>query len=434
MESCQKNEEYDLLIVGGGIGGVIGLHYAKKAGLKVLLLEKQAVVGGLWAQLPSWQDIQINQNDWTLGDLPITGTDQASVARNIQAWVDKFDLAPLMRLKTPVTNAQATSSGWKVTTPEGVYFSRFLLAATGVHNQPVIPRVERRHSAVAEFHSSALRDPRGLTGKDVVVVGGGASAFDMLDLCFQYKARSVAWVYRSLKWMVPTRKPKHLAGDLRGLSRQQMLGVSVDQMNVDINQDLLGRYEKFGLQELLPQDRFDFGRHQMIPGRCGMIANFANIDRHLGEVSRLSGRTVQLSSGVRFDADVVLWGTGYEVDPRYFDSRVLAQTTRTEALAARCGSLFISLDAPNLFFLAPCLLETTSTSPWAYAHACRTIMSHICGGATLDTEAVLQKLNYFELAKFLATRDHQNYPPDTWFASYRELAMNHPEAQPMPIP
>ena len=434
MESAPTNEEYDLLIVGGGIGGVIGLHYAKTAGLKVLLIEKQGVVGGLWAQLPAWQDIQVNQNDWTLGDLPIAGTDQASILRNIQAWVDKFALAPLMRLNTPVTKARATISGWKVSTPDGVYRSRFLLAATGVHNQPFIPDIDRRNSAVQEIHSSALRDPSALTGKDVVVVGGGASAYDLLDLCFDYKARRVVWVYRSLKWMVPTRKPKYLAGDLRGLSRQQMLGVSVDQMNVDINHDLLGRYEKFGLQELLPQGKFDLGRHQMIPGRCGMIANFARIDRHRGEIARLLGRTVHLSSGARFDADIILWGTGYELDLRYFDSPVLAQTTRTEALAARCGSLFRSLDAPNLFFLAPSLLESTSTSPWAYAHACRTIMSHICGKATLDTEPLLQKQNYFELAKFLAARDPENYPPDTWFARYRDLAMNHPDAQPMPIP
>ncbi len=434
MASTPTNDEYDLLIVGGGIGGVIGLHYAKKAGLKVLLLEKQRVVGGLWAQLPAWQDIQINQNDWTLGDLPITGTDQASIVLNILAWVDKFDLTPLMRLNTPVTKAQATTSGWKVSTPDEVYRSRFLLAATGVHNQPFIPDIDRRNSAVQEMHSSALRNPSGLTGKDVLVVGGGASAYDLLDLCFEYKARRVDWVYRSLKWMVPTRKPKYQAGDLRGLSRQQMLGVSVDQMNIEINQDLLGRYEKFGLQELIPQGRFDLGRHQMIPGRCGMIANFARINRHRGEIARLLGQTVHLSSGARVDADVVLWGTGYELDQTYFESPDLAKTKRTDALAARCGSLFRSLDAPNLFFLAPSLLETTGTAPWLYAHSCRTIMSHICGKATLDTKPVLQKQNYFELAKFLATRDPENYPPDTWFARYRDLAMNHPDDEPMPIP
>ena len=57
MASTPQNEEYDLLIAGGGNGGVIALHYAKRAGLKALLLEKQGVVGGLWTQLPKWQDI-----------------------------------------------------------------------------------------------------------------------------------------------------------------------------------------------------------------------------------------------------------------------------------------------------------------------------------------------------------------------------------------
>ena len=37
------SDPLDLIIIGGGIGGVIGLHYAKKAGLKVLLLERQRV-------------------------------------------------------------------------------------------------------------------------------------------------------------------------------------------------------------------------------------------------------------------------------------------------------------------------------------------------------------------------------------------------------
>lgn len=234
--------------------------------------------------------------------------------------------------------------------------------------------------------------------------------------------------------MVPTRKPKHLAGDLRGLSKNQMLGVSVDQMNEDINADLRGRYEKFGLLDLLPQGNFDLRCHQLIPGRCGMIANFAGIERHRSEIVRLSDGTVQLASGAGFGADLVLWGTGYEVDLGYFDLPALAQNRHATALAARCGSLFRSLDAANLFLLAPSLMETTSTSPWAYAHACRTIMSHICGKAELTCEPVVGHRNYFELAKFLATCDPENYPPDTWFAYYRDLALKHPDGRPMPFP
>ena len=427
-------QRYDLIIIGAGIGGVVCLHYARKAGLNVLLLEKQACVGGLWAGLPAWQDIQINKNDWTLGELPIGGTDQASILANIRAWVDSFDLASSIRLNTPVIQAQANATGWTVTTPARSYQCEFLVAATGAHNRPLIPQIERAHASVREFHSSALHDPQALGGRDVLVVGGGASAYDLLDLCFDHAARRVTWVYRTLKWMVPTRKPKRIAGDLRGLSKQQMLGVSVEQMNVEFNRDLRSRYEKFGLLDILPQGDFDLSRDQMIPGRRAMIENFSRIDRHRGTIARIDGNTVHLSTGTRIDADLVLWGTGYAIDQSYFEAPALAGATNIAALAARCGSLFRSLDAPKLFLLAPALLETTSTSPWAYAHASRTIVSHIRGQATLGVLPVLPKLNYFELPMFLAAHDAENYPPATWFSDYRELALNHPDDAPLPIP
>ena len=34
------------------------------------------IVGGLWRDLPPWQDIQFRKEDWTLGDLPLSGEDQ----------------------------------------------------------------------------------------------------------------------------------------------------------------------------------------------------------------------------------------------------------------------------------------------------------------------------------------------------------------------
>jgi cation diffusion facilitator CzcD-associated flavoprotein CzcO len=88
----QVNEPLDLIIIGGGIGGVLCLYYARRAGLNAVLLEKQDVVGGLWARLPTWQDIQSPGKECTLGDVPIDGEDQKSVLKNIQAWVDRFEL------------------------------------------------------------------------------------------------------------------------------------------------------------------------------------------------------------------------------------------------------------------------------------------------------------------------------------------------------
>lgn len=429
-----ETREYDVLIVGGGIGGVISLYYARKAGLRALLLEKQSQAGGLWAQLPAWQDIQNHPTDWTLGDLPIEGPDQASILKNIQSWVERFELAPFMRFNTPVLRAEPVAGGWQLTTPSGTYSARCLIAATGAHNHAFMPPVERVQSAIREFHSSALWDPTEIRGQQVVVVGGGASAYDLLELCLEHEARRIVWVYRGLKWMAPTRRSKHQASDVRKLARLQMQEVPVAEINRGFNEDLQGRYGKFGIDAIRPETGFDLSQHQLIPGRRGMIEHFQQIERHAGEITRLNRNVAELSGGQTIEADMVLWGTGYELDIGYLAVPELTGITRPEQLAKRCGAIFRALDAPNLFFLAPGVLEGTSVTPWAYAHAARTIMSHIQGNAELDTVRVDRKINYFDLAKFLAEKDPANFPADTWFAAYTEMATNHPPDQPMPIP
>jgi cation diffusion facilitator CzcD-associated flavoprotein CzcO len=184
---------------------------------------------------------------------------------------------------------------------------------------------------VREFHSSALRDPAMLAGRDVLVVGGGASAFDLLDLCFQYGARRVVWVYRGLRWFLPTRKPKHVAGSVRGFARMQASGMTAAQQSAAINADLRSRYEKFGIGEIMPEHDFNVQRDQLIPGRPGMLANFSAIERHADSVASISGRTVALSGGHSMEVDLLLWGTGYSVDLSYFE----AQRSRRSARSMR---------------------------------------------------------------------------------------------------
>lgn len=284
--------------------------------------------------------------------MPIAGASQASILCNIQAWVDRFDLAPCIRLQSQVTRAAATEDGWTVETPTNAYHSRFLICASGGHNRPFIPPVQRRAASILEFHSALLEDPGQLTGRDVVVVGGGASAYDLLDLCFEQIARRVMWVHRALRWMVPTRKPRHQAESLRDLARQQMSGASVQALSASMNLDLNARYDKFGLNGILPDHAFDFRNDQLIPGRARMIGHFNQIDQRPGEVLSFEGRTITLSSYETIQADLILWGTGYEMDLRFLDSPTLAHVKHVSQLAGRCGALFHALDMPRLFFLA----------------------------------------------------------------------------------
>ncbi len=425
---------HDLLIIGAGLGGVLGLKYARDTGVDALLLEKQAVIGGLWATLPPWQDIQYNRCDWTLGDIPIAGEDQASIRANIQAFADRFDLGQQIRLNVEVTNARFDGALWVLSTTRGEYRSKYLLASTGIHNRPYVPPVSRANSAVLEYHSATLMNPHELAGKLVLVVGGGASAYDLLDLCFEHGAASIRWAYRSLRWMSPTLRPKYSAGGPRELARQQMNGVSVSQLNQHTNTTLRARYLKLGIDAIIPERNFDFNIDQLIPGRYRMTEGFSKIERHKGEVLAIEGRSVKMSSGEALDVDTLLWGTGYEVDTRYFDLPALANIRTRADLARRCGSMFLSLDQPRLFFLAPNLLEGTGSAPLAYAQVCRSIMAHIQGKAHFDETVVGRNRNHFDLMAFLASRDPFNYPSETWHHELRKLAFDHPDGVPLPIP
>lgn len=423
----------DVAIIGAGIAGVVHLHYARQAGLDALVLEKQPGVGGLWRQLPAWQDIQISPADWALGDLPLAGPMQPQILANIEAWVERFGLADGIRVDCPVHRARHTGNCWELESPQGTLRARHLVAATGGQNTPVIPPVRRTESTVRERHSSALRDPSELAGRDVLVVGAGASAFDLLDLCLEHGARRIVWAHRGTRWFMPTGKPKAIAGSVRPFAKMQANGLTADQQNEVIASDLRGRYEKFGIQAIRPTRALDVRHDQLLPGRHRMLAHFGALDRHAGTVDAIEGGEVVLADGARVAVDLLLWGTGYTTDLSYFEAARLASISSVDEMSSRCGCIFRSLDAPDLY-LPGVGLDGIGAAPWAYALMARSIMLHIRGTARLDMEPLGYKLNHFDIAKYLSERDPGTYTEAQGWDFYRRLALETPDDQPYPLP
>jgi cation diffusion facilitator CzcD-associated flavoprotein CzcO len=93
--------DFDVVIIGGGPDGRTAPAYVRMADLTAVLHKKRHVLGGLWSQQPSCQDIQNREEDWTLGDTPIAGVDQTSILANIRRWASRFGLAEQVQLATP---------------------------------------------------------------------------------------------------------------------------------------------------------------------------------------------------------------------------------------------------------------------------------------------------------------------------------------------
>lgn len=423
----------DVGIIGAGISGLVHLHYARRSGLDALVVEAREGVGGLWRELPPWQDIQISTADWALGDMPMDGPTQPHVLANIEAWVDRFALSDGIRLGCPVRVARRRSNCWELDTPQGTVRARHLVAATGGHNTPEIPEVRRNHSTVRELHSSELRDPTEISGRDVLVIGGGASAFDLLDQCFEQGAHRVFWLYRGTRWFTPTSKPKAIAGSVRPYAKMQASGMTLEQQNELIRTDLLARYSKLGIQAIQPDSPFDVARDQLIPGRARMLANFDAIERHQGTVDAIEGDEVRLADGTVLNVDLVLWGTGYATNLAYFEDQRIASIRSVGELSSRCACIFRSIDAPDLYFPAVGL-DGIGTAPWYNVVIARSIMSHILGTAQLDMEPLAHRINHFDMIRHLATRDPGTYSGSGGWEFYRRLALNTPDDQTYAIP
>ena len=417
----------DLAIIGAGVSGLTMARYAKSAGLSALVFDKAEDVGGLWARLPSWQDIQFRALDWSINNLPMGGVLQPDIHHNIRAMVPRYGLEDMLRLGHAVTKTRWDGEVWTVDTDKGAFTARHLVVASGLHNSPRLPDLDVSEFTGQTLHSSNVHDPSILTDQSVTIVGGSASAFDLIDLALEHKAREIHWVYRDLRWMVPSTLDKHARSTHRTLALSQMLGSDIDGVNAATNQMLQSKYAYFKLEEIMPDYAFDIRQHSIVPGRPGLVQNFDALHRHPGQISRLEGKTahIALKEGgtTSFETDLVLFGTGYQFDLDYLGLDKLSTVNTSADLRTQCCRLIASTDYPNLFFLGATLLDGNGTTPWATAVIARTIAKLIAKGEAASGPVIEDNVSHWNLLEVLAPMDRKHYPIGLWRAHYLTRAL-----------
>ncbi len=153
--------EYDVIILGGGPAGCTAALYAVRAGLSALILEKIAVGG------------QINETT-NIDNYPgfPEGIDGYSLGQKLLSGAERFGAVIKY---TEVLSVQLQKEVKLVTTAEGTYRTRTVIAATGAsHRHLGLPGEE---SLIGRgVHYCAACDGGFYRGKTVAVVGGGNSA------------------------------------------------------------------------------------------------------------------------------------------------------------------------------------------------------------------------------------------------------------------
>jgi putative flavoprotein involved in K+ transport len=175
-----SHQEIEVLVVGAGQAGVAMSEHLGALGIPHLVVERHRIAerwrserwDSLVANGPAWHD-RFPGLAFDADPDAFVGKDQ--VADYFSAYAEKIG-APV-RCGVEVTSARrhAGRPGFGVETTDGTIDARFVVAATGPFQRPLIPPVIPADAPVTQLHSSGYRNPGQLPAGAVLVVGAGSS-------------------------------------------------------------------------------------------------------------------------------------------------------------------------------------------------------------------------------------------------------------------
>lgn len=220
-DSSVENITADIIIVGGGFGGMYGIHQFRKLGLSVKLLEAGSSRGGTWhwnrypgARVDSetpYYSLSIPEvyRTWTFTER-FPGHEE--LRRYFQHVDQTLDLTKDAYFNTIVTSARydTTAGEWHVTTddPNRVATCKYLVMATGSSYKKHFPAFKDLDKFKGRLIHSALYPEAGLdvSGKKVLVVGSGATGLQIVQTLAHDKTCQLTACIRTPNFALPMKQ------------------------------------------------------------------------------------------------------------------------------------------------------------------------------------------------------------------------------------
>lgn len=182
-----------------------------RAGIPFLIVEKAAEVGGTWREnvYPgSGCDIVSHLYSFSFFPKPDWSRRfalQDEILDYLRDCTKKFELGRHIRFNTELSRLRYDEKEqiWEAHTNSGLIRSRFVVSAVGQLNLPFTPDfADRRAYSGSAFHCAQWDRDVDLDGKNVAVVGSGASAIQFVPQIAE-RVASLKLFQRSPNWVIP---------------------------------------------------------------------------------------------------------------------------------------------------------------------------------------------------------------------------------------
>ncbi len=180
-------ETTEVLVVGAGQAGLAMSGHLSATGIPHLVLERSRIAerwrserwDSLVANGPAWHDCYPGLE--FPGHDPEAFVPKEEIADAFVAFAESSKLPVRCGVEVRDVRKHAGRPGFHVETSEGVIAARYVVAATGAFQKPVIPTLVPESAGFLQMHSTAYRNPAQLPEGAVLVVGAGSSGAQIAE-------------------------------------------------------------------------------------------------------------------------------------------------------------------------------------------------------------------------------------------------------------
>ncbi|MEU0545357.1 NAD(P)-binding domain-containing protein [Nocardia sp. NPDC005978] len=377
---------YDVVIVGAGFAGLCAAIMLRRKNMhNFVILEKAGEVGGTWREntypdaacdVPSLMySFSFAPNPrWTRGYAT-----QPEILEYLRSVADRFDLRRDIRFGAEVVaeTFDENSDTWTVTTADGVErTARAVIDGTGplhIPNVPAIPGADAFAGSI--FHSARWDHTADPTGRRVAVIGTGASAVQFTPH-LAARAEHLTVFQRTPSWLLPKLDRPITAAErtayraipgLRGMARagvyfghEALVGAFLRPRYMPMVRAVARAHlrRQIGdpvLRERLTPD-YEIGcKRMVIDNRYYPALTRENVTVVTAPITGITETGVRTGDGVDHPADIIVYGTGFQVADKFHGRNLTGAGGRTVRQLWRDGpQAYLGLAAhglPNYFLL-----------------------------------------------------------------------------------